>query len=271
MTTFLTLMKRTKTEVILRLIMTTLVVFSISYVGFCQDSTRIDNQYAIDSTILKSVYKRRLQPYILSGSLIAAGSITYAIKPFRELDYGIRHTINDLPKSRLEIDDYTQFVPAAMVYGLNLVGLKGKHGFWDRTGLLASSQMITAAFVLPSKRIIGRTRPDYSDNYSFPSGHAAVAFTSAHFLFKEYRDTNFWLSVSGYPIAIFTSVFRVVESRHWVSDIVTGAGIGILSTELAYLLYPKAIKLIGKKQKHRAFFSPSIGSKTVGFTFSKQF
>jgi membrane-associated phospholipid phosphatase len=36
-------------------------------------------------------------------------------------------------------------------------------------------------------------RPDQSNNLSFPSGHTAIAFASAQFMFREYKDTNFWL------------------------------------------------------------------------------
>jgi membrane-associated phospholipid phosphatase len=89
-------------------------------------------------------------------------------------------------------------------------------------------------------------RPDGSNNLSFPSGHTTTAFTTAHFMFREYQDENIWLSLSGYPIAVFTGVYRILNDKHWVGDVVAGAGIGILSTEVAYWLFPKVSQLFSK-------------------------
>src|SRR5690606_18054357 len=100
--------------------------------------------------------------------------------------------------------------------------------------------------------LIHEERPDGSNNLSFPSGHTATAFSSAQFLFREYKDTNFWLSISGYSFALFTGVYRTLNDKHWVNDVVAGAGFGILSTELAYWMYPKVNQLLTKKEKTTA-------------------
>lgn len=157
------------------------------------------------------------------------------------------------------MDNYTQYAPAALVYGLNLFGVKGKHNFRDRSIIYATSQLISAAIVLPMKYTIKERRPDGSDNLSFPSGHTATAFSSAQFMFREYHDENLWLSLSGYPLAIFIVVYRNLNNKHWVGDVMAGAGIGMLSTELAYWLYPRASHIMGPRrcfityQSFRAF------------------
>lgn len=74
-----------------------------------------------------------------------------------------------------------------MAYGYNLAGIKGKHNFKERTIIYGTSQLISAAFVLPLKHLVKEERPEQSNNLSFPSGHTAAAFSSAHFLFREYR------------------------------------------------------------------------------------
>lgn len=43
-----------------------------------------------------------------------------------------------------------------------------------------------------------------------------------------------WYSVAGYTIATATAYSRLLNNRHWISDVLAGAGIGILSTELGY-------------------------------------
>jgi membrane-associated phospholipid phosphatase len=63
------------------------------------------------------------------------------------------------------------------------------------------------------------------------------------------------LSISGYPIAIFTGVYRALNNKHWVGDVVAGAGFGILSTEIAYWLYPKINHGSLKTKKIRLFSS----------------
>ncbi|KAF1857601.1 hypothetical protein Lal_00014611 [Lupinus albus] len=132
--------------------------------------------------------------------------------------------------------------------------------------------MISAAMVLPLKSLTKEERPDGSNHQSFPSGHTAAAFSSAQFMFREYKDTNFWLSISGYPIAVFTGVYRALNNKHWVGDIVAGAGFGILSTEMAYWLYPKINKWIFKnKENSQTIISPYYQDKAVGFALEKRY
>ena len=135
------------------------------------------------------------------------------------------------------IDDYTQFFGPAMVVGLKLGGYEGRSD-WPR--LLASAAMsygIMAAFVNGIKYTAKEMRPDGSSANSWPSGHTATAFVGATLLHKEYGLTRSpWWSVAGYGVATATGVMRVLNNRHWVSDVMSGAGIGILSTELGYAL-----------------------------------
>ena len=79
-------------------------------------------------------------------------------------------------------------------------------------------------------------RPDGSSRNSFPSGHTATAFMAATMLHKEYGHRSPWYSIGGYTVATITGVTRQLNNRHWMSDIMVGAGIGILATELGYFL-----------------------------------
>lgn len=47
--------------------------------------------------------------------------------------------------------------------------------------------------------------------------------------------------------ALFTGIFRTLNDKHWVGDVVAGAGIGIL-TEAAYWLFPKVSKIFSKNE-----------------------
>jgi len=175
------------------------------------------------------------------------------------------------------IDDYTQFFGPAMVVGLKLGGYEGRSD-WPR--LLASAGMsygIMALLVNGIKYTAKEMRPDGSSANSWPSGHTATAFVGATLLHKEYGLTRSpWWSVAGYGVATATGVMRVLNNRHWVSDVMSGAGIGIMSTELGYALCDLMFKGKGLlcndlqiNAENPSFFSISmglgLGAKNIDF------
>jgi membrane-associated phospholipid phosphatase len=168
-----------------------------------------------------------------------------------------------LPRFRTHADDYLQYAPIVAVYGLNGLGIKGEHDFANRTVLLIKSELIMTALVFPLKKLTAVPRPDTGAPNSFPSGHTAQAFAAATFLHKEYGKQHPLYSVLGYTTAAGIGVLRVLNNRHWMSDVLVGAGIGILSTNLAYLTHQYKW---GKHQKHLsgATIIPSYGQKAMG-------
>lgn len=134
-----------------------------------------------------------------------------------------------------EIDNYSQFFPYAAIVGMKAFGYQGRSS-WDRfvvSSLAANAVMALA--INATKYSVKEMRPDNSSKNSFPSGHTATAFTAATILHKEYGLTRSpWFSVAGYGVATATGVMRVLNNRHWISDVIAGAGLGILSTELGY-------------------------------------
>ena len=177
------------------------------------------------------------------------------------------------------IDDYTQFFGPAMTVGLKLGGVEGRSD-WPR--LLASaglSYAIMAGFVNGIKYTAKEMRPDGSTANSWPSGHTATSFVGATLLHKEYGLTRSpWYSVAGYGVATATGVMRVLNNRHWVSDVMSGAGIGILSTELGYAIGDLLFKGKGLLRndlevdsENPSFFGISmgvgLGGKDIDFDF----
>lgn len=138
------------------------------------------------------------------------------------------------PAASRHISDYTQFAPIALMYGLKLAGNHGEHKLLKSTSMLLQSEALMIALVRPLKHLTNETRPDGSA-FSFPSGHTAQAFMAAAFLHKEYGHKSIWYSVAGYTMATAVGTCRMVSNRHWASDVLVGAGIGILSTNLVYL------------------------------------
>ncbi|MDC1105470.1 phosphatase PAP2 family protein [Prolixibacteraceae bacterium] len=133
------------------------------------------------------------------------------------------------------LDDYMQYAPGVLVYGLNAVGIKGRHTVTRASLSLGMSLAIMGATVNILKYSVAEPRPDGSSNNAFPSGHTAMAFTMATFLHKEYGEYRSPIySMLGFAMAGVTGIYRVLNNKHWVSDVMFGAGIGILSTEAGY-------------------------------------
>lgn len=134
-------------------------------------------------------------------------------------------------------DDVTQFVPLAATWGMRLGGLEGRSSsHWEALSAHATSYALAMGAVYAGKYIFKRGRPDGSNRLSFPSGHTAFAFTGATILNAEYGSRYPWVSAAGYGVATLTGLGRVLNNRHWATDVVTGAGVGIAATYLGYLL-----------------------------------
>ena len=189
-------------------------------------------------------YSARLTSIIVPTAMITYGAVSLTSGSLRSIDRSTKNEImEDNPTFRTDIDDYLKYVPAAAVYALNMAGIKGKHNFADRTILLGMSSVIASATTFGVKSVTGRLRPDGSTYNSFPSGHTSIAFMTAQFMWEEYKDVSPWYGVAGYAVATTTGVLRIYNNRHWVSDVIAGAGLGILSTKAAYWMYPKIQRL----------------------------
>ena len=132
---------------------------------------------------------------------------------------------------------------------------------------------IMAGFVNGIKYTASEMRPDGSTANSWPSGHTATSFVGATILHKEYGLTRSpWFSVAGYGVATATGVMRILNNRHWISDVLSGAGIGIMSTELGYALGDVIFKGQGLLRNDLQGFSenPSYFAISMGMSFGSK-
>ncbi|MEW7400868.1 phosphatase PAP2 family protein [Elizabethkingia anophelis] len=196
----------------------------------CSSSHSIENN-------LKFFQKYWVKKSVAPGILFTASVATWNQKE------QIREDRNRyLPNFKVPYDDYLQYAPAVTVYGLKLAGVKGRNNIGRASLSYATSLAIMAILVNSIKYTAKVERPDGSRRNSFPSGHSAMAFTNAAFLDKEYGLVNPAYSIAGYSAATFTGLGRALNNRHWLPDILAGAGIGILSTELGYFFIDKIFK-----------------------------
>ena len=204
-------------------------------------------------------------PLFVAGWALKSDKAMFRVNA--KADQGGKKNTQLLTDFKTGIDDYTQFFGPAMVVGLKLGGYEGRSD-WPR--LLASAGMsyaIMAVLVNGIKYSAKEMRPDGSTANSWPSGHTATAFVGATLLHKEYGLTRSpWWSVAGYGVATATGVMRVLNNRHWISDVMSGAGLGILSGELGYALCDLMFKQKGLlrndiilDKENPSFFSISMG------------
>jgi membrane-associated phospholipid phosphatase len=238
-----------------------------------KDTAKIDsaNILALPDTVrhLQSKTASYIVPAVFGGY----GLLSLKVKAIRNLDKSVYNDlIEDHPNFHYHVENYFQFAPAVLVYGLNFAGVHGKNTFIDRTVLYTMSEGIMAVTTFSLKKITNRRRPDGSNNYSFPSGHTGNAFAAAEFMAQEYSEKSPWYGITAYSFATATAILRVYNRDHWFSDIIAGAGFGILSTKAAYLIYPLfRNKIFHEKNSNKSTsLMPAFGNGTVGFAFTKQ-
>ena len=248
----------------------------VNTTGMSLNMNKSANTWKPDFAFFKSRTKEGLKPYKFMDDMTFAGVPLFiagiiAKSEKNAFKQQTKHSL--ITNFKTGIDDYTQFFGPAAVVGLKLGGYEGRSD-WPR--LLASAGMgygIMALLVNTIKNSAKEMRPDGSTANSWPSGHTATAFVGATLLHKEYGLTRSpWFSVAGYGVATATGVMRVLNNRHWISDVLSGAGIGMVSGELGYALCDLLFKGKGLLRNdiygspsvidHPSFFSISMG---VGF------
>lgn len=180
-------------------------------------------------------------PTVLIGSGIAAtwspwweANVSLPIR-----DYVVEE---DLPSTW--VDHVTACLPSAAHLGLNWLGVASVHTDKERIATLTTALAIQMGVVRSLKHAIDVLRPDGSNDHSFPSNHSSTAFMGAELVRIEYGP---WWGAGAYTVATATALMRVYNNKHWIGDILTGAGIGILSAQTAYWLLPWERRLFGWK------------------------
>jgi membrane-associated phospholipid phosphatase len=213
------------------------------------------NGQKIDSLAIDK--KLSYQSFIVPTALLTGGIFL--------LNSSSNNTIQDQSNSLFgsgfstRIDDFTPLVPLAQIYTGRYMGFKPKNTIYHQTVDIVIANSLTLAIVQITKNLVKEERPDGSNNLSFPSGHTAIAFTTATLLFQEYKDSNLWYASSGFVFATATAILRIANNKHYSSDVLAGSGIGLLSGILVSNYNPfQAIKF-GRKNRGSAFIYPQFG------------
>ncbi len=199
-----------------------------------------DTATVIQRTQSESCPPLRVRETILPISLLAFGSAKAFSPAIRNMDTDLRNKISERhPNVGFNADDWLQWAPSASVYALDAAGVKLKHRFREHLLLDAGSILITggAGFVL--RKVSARIDGFGITDTQFPSGHTANAFRGAEMLRQEMSGRHPLLQWSGYLVAGLVAGSRLIRGEHYLSEVVAGAGLGILSTKITYALHER--------------------------------
>ena len=216
----------------------------------------------------KPWYKGKLvKATIVPALLIGYGAYTFNGGGFYTNQEANRDIRRVFPTFRTRADDILIFVPYLELGAVLLAGVESRDDRLNMGLVLLKSELIMLSTVFAVKNLSRETRPDGSDNLSFPSGHTAQAFLAASIVHTEFRDKSQWYGVGAYTIATSVAALRMINNKHWQSDVVAGAGFGILSAHLGYLTHRhrwgRKPKLVGLNAAPAYF-----GGGTPGLTLS---
>lgn len=201
-----------------------------------------------DSTTLR----RARRPLVRVGEVVGVVVTTGVAVA---LDKSLRNTIHDPTDSfGRTASDIGNALGSAFVYPTLLgIAVGGKvihhNGIYGVSSRALKSTLLGGAAGLILKSMIGRERPTISpDNQfkfhpftfkdnSFPSGHTTIAFALATSFARETHNKIF--DVLFFSMATLTAYARMHDDRHWASDVVFGAGVGILSARFVHRFQAK--------------------------------
>ena len=194
--------------------------------GFGLEETyRLNDRLSLFGAVGYQVSTSEGMGYSGTGMEVAAGS-----NGFFDIDFGIRY---DLGRNKF----YRDAESKRKAYSQPVTG----HN-WPRFAVNTVASVGVAYIGKTAlKAMVKEERPDHSDNKSFPSGHAAMAFAAARSIDKEFRRESIWIPIAGYAAATAVGIQRVARDRHHWYDVVAGAAVGFGSAELTWWLSDKLL------------------------------
>lgn len=210
----------------------------------------------------------------MGGFAVVTGALAFADKPIQRTALKWRNSSSTVRNISKQV---TNFGGPYEVYTLVALGAYGyifKHEKIRTTTLLATQSYITSGAISGIvKFLTGRERPYHIDpnavatptfhgpfyrapkepngkrlNNSFPSGHTTAAFSAATVYALEYKDRPL-IPIVAYSAASLIGLSRLVENKHWATDVLTGAALGYLTGRLVVNNYHRYAKIKAPRQK----------------------
>lgn len=218
-----------------------------------EDMQRGFSPYAwIDSLHLgKQRHKFRAGDLVLPVGLLLSGTLITAVPKWHgEIDFQLRDALQADGHACRELENGFQYLPVVSLVLLKLCGVRSEHAWRDLLTLGAGTYLVGSVLLNTVNYSTSVLRPDESRYNSFPSGHAFTAFAGAELIRLEYGRRYPGIAVMGYVVASGVGFMRMYNNRHWFSDVLMGAALGILSARFTYWIAPLLHKKKQRKQQH---------------------
>ena len=213
-----------------------ILVFAITNCGNArneEDSLNIvNNSFRVKSVVLPTIM-------IVSGGILSYTN--FRKWPTEKLQY-----VNN--GHRTDCDNYIQFTPHLIYTIGGELGLASKSSLVKRSMSLVNSSVLSFGVSRLIKHYTWEDRPGNSGTNSFPSGHTATAFTGAELARWEYGAT---VGIVSYCLASMVGILRLSNNKHWINDVIAGAGIGILSARIGVYITELEYKFLSKIFCHK--------------------
>nr|WP_277881439.1 phosphatase PAP2 family protein [Hymenobacter cyanobacteriorum] len=244
----------------------TFLMGALSLAGHAQTPTATPDSAAIQRQHRRAVALRIAVPSALVGVGVLAHSPRFNQTMYQaklDMQAETQETFGTL--NAHGVDDYTRHVPLAIAYGLMATGHHGARPAVSFTLIYLLAHELDEGVVSNLKRLSAEPRPyDPRDLTSFPSSHTSQAFLTATLLHEQYGRQYPLVSVAGYAVAAATGTMRVLGNKHWATDVLAGAGIGFLSAETVWHVYPSLVRLLPSKLSTKLLVVPTYSAGQGG-------
>lgn len=177
---------------------------------------------------------------IIPGSFILYGSLKSSITGIQQTDDDIMASVKrNHPDFSTTADDYLMWAPSASIYLMDALHVKTRHSFTEHLILDAGSIVVAGGVGFVMRKISHNIDVYNKQGTKFPSGHTTNAFRGAEIFHQELKAIHPLLSYSGYLVATTVGVLRIYNKSHLLSEVLAGAGLGILSAKLTYWAFDK--------------------------------
>ena len=215
------------------------VLFILNHQVRAQDSAKLPVPQTINALQHNTNY---LKPgaVILPAAFLVYGCLKPGVHSIANLDDNIMAQVKKNHAGFHDHSaDYIMWSPTAAIYLMDAFNVNTRHTFKEHLILDAGSIIITGGAGLLMRKISGNIDVYNKQGTKFPSGHTANAFRGAEILHQELKYSHPFLSYSGYVIGVAVGALRIYNKDHLLSEVLAGAGLGMLSSKLTYWIFDK--------------------------------
>jgi membrane-associated phospholipid phosphatase len=206
----------------------------------------------------------------LTGAALVAGTVGVSFLDKEIQETALRFSNNN-PKIKSVGSAITSIGGTYEVASFAAVAVAGY--IFNRPKLRTTTALATQAYITSLvwstifKTASGRLRPDnidphtqtnstkfhgpfYTNNSSFPSQHATLAFAAARVYAMEYKNIPA-IPIIAYSTASLITLSRLTENKHWATDLIVGSLLGFACGTQVVNNYHRYARLVRTGEIHK--------------------